>query len=191
MIAYIHGYNSSYDPTSDKVRALATIDGILPLSYDSWEEHDIILSQLSEAIKPYLDNKLTIVGCSCGGYYAALLAHQYGLPCVLVNPLIRPYVDFFGRAPQHNINYVTGEEYELSDITRYSYLGRYVPTAKYAYAPMVLLCADDDVLPHEQAAEAFKQYSPHIRPSGGHRYADFSAEIENIRGYIRACGFLS
>ena len=87
-IYYCHGFASHFDSNKDKIRALSavtivdgnTVDYTLP-------PHKVFESfQKAMAIrKDYL-----VVGTSMGGFFAAWLGTELGLPYVAINPAVTP-----------------------------------------------------------------------------------------------------
>jgi predicted esterase YcpF (UPF0227 family) len=122
MIVYLHGFNSAFNPDSDKVRALSKIDEVYPVSYNSFDSHTNILYDLLTKTR-HLENPV-FVGTSLGGFYAAALASSFGTPCVLINPLVS---GSFFRTAGETIkdvpmkNYVTGEQCVLTQPVLDSY----------------------------------------------------------------------
>lgn len=188
MIAYLHGFNSGYDRNSEKTKACAKIDDVLEIEYDSFDSHDRILEFLLNKLQPHAFD-LTVIGTSLGGYYAACVAHVLGVPSVLVNPLVSPYMDFMrfmsGDVPFEN--YVTKKSSILLDVSRDSYIGKNIPTEGYPIKPLVLISTDDEVLDARKTISAFSDHHCIIRHDRGHRFSDFSSEIPEISRYLNRC----
>ena len=89
MILYIHGFGSSGN--SNKGRILKEYFGnsqvlcptLAPNPHDAIKSLEEIISTCK---KP-----LMLAGSSLGGYYGTYLSNKYELPCVLVNPAVKPY----------------------------------------------------------------------------------------------------
>jgi predicted esterase YcpF (UPF0227 family) len=195
MIVYLHGFNSAFNPDSDKVRALSKIDEVYPLSYNSFDSHTNILYDLLTKTK-HLSNPV-FVGTSLGGFYAASLASSFGSPCVLINPLV--FGSFFRTAgaimkdvPMKN--YVTGEQSVLTQTVLDSYATLSLIDCNYEYKPLLLLDMGDELLDSYETRETLKDIvSPSsIYYSGGsHRFDHIDDALPAIQSYLNNCVYVS
>ncbi len=89
-ILNIHGYKGSSENSACLALKELGYDVISPqLDYDA-ESPENILSLLSDVLS---DSKPdVIVGTSLGGFFALLLSIESGLPSVLVNPCLMPFI---------------------------------------------------------------------------------------------------
>ncbi|MDH5425465.1 MAG: esterase [Gammaproteobacteria bacterium] len=186
MIIYIHGFNSS--PASHKAQLL------LNHFKERGREDEILIPTLSaipadaiaklkSLVEQNLSKNIALVGSSLGGYYAIWLAEHYDLSAVLVNPAVKPYEllgDYLGK----NINYYSGEEYELRpehidqlialDIERITKPQRY----------LLMLQTADEVLDYRQAEMKFCSSPQIIEEGGDHSFSTFDRHIDTIIGFF-------
>ena len=94
-IAYLHGLESSNDPTSLKIIWLKDNFNQIytpSIKYRNKESFTIIKAQIKKQKPDY------IIGSSMGGYFAYLIGANLGIPTILFNPAVigrsfEPFVD--------------------------------------------------------------------------------------------------
>jgi len=88
-ILYIHGYNGSPDGMKlERVRQAYPNSEIVALQHDSLPTHVI---ELLDPIASKLDGlKDAIIGNSLGGFWANYFSLRYGIPALLINPVVSP-----------------------------------------------------------------------------------------------------
>lgn len=195
MIVYLHGFNGAYNPSSDKIVALSKLDKIYPLSYDSFDTYDNILRDILNATK-HLEN-LVFVGTSLGGFYAANAASVLGVPCVLINPVIRgSFVQgnalFIKDIPM--TNFVTGEVNTVTQTMIDSYESLDIAKLSYEYKPLLLLDAADELLDSQHTYDYCKDIiskSSVYYPGGCHRFDHITLALPSIEGYLNNCSTVS
>ncbi len=90
-LIYLHGLDS--DPNATK--ALLTAQYAQKLGIDVIRPNlNCPPDEVISTITPLLDNNSVLIGSSLGGYFANLLSDMTGVPCVLLNPSIRPDLSF-------------------------------------------------------------------------------------------------
>ena len=117
------------------------------------------------------------IGTSLGGFYASQLASSRIVPhlkALLINPAIYPektLIKWIGK----NINFRTGEEYELTPKVIDSYRTRLDLVSEKSHdIPRIILLADhDEVLDHTETREFWKGYGDIRTFHGGHRISDY------------------
>lgn len=188
MIVYLHGFNSAYNPDSDKIVALSKLDKIYPLSYNSFDTYDNIMRSILEATS-HLKN-LVFAGTSLGGFYAANCASKLGVPCVLINPVTR------GSFIQNNAifikdvpmtNYVTGEINAVTQTMIDSYDGLDIKELDYDCKPMLLLDLGDEIIDSEDTSKHLKDIiscSSVYYPGGSHRFDHIECSLLDIEYYL-------
>jgi predicted esterase YcpF (UPF0227 family) len=188
MIVYLHGFNSAYNPNSDKIVALSKLDKIYPLSYNSFDTYTNILEYILTKTK-HLEN-LVFVGTSLGGFYAAACASALGVPCVLINPVIQ------GSFVQHTgifikdvpmINYATGEVNAVTQTMIDSYNGLDIKELHYDCKPMLLLDMADGLLDSQNTLDHLKGIISHSSvsyPGGSHRFDHIDLALPLIEYYL-------
>lgn len=89
-ILNIHGYTGSAENSACSVLRKMGYDVVSPqLDYDLMSP-DSVLDVLGQQIS---DNNIThIVGTSLGGFFGAVLSARFGVPVILVNPCLMPFV---------------------------------------------------------------------------------------------------
>jgi predicted esterase YcpF (UPF0227 family) len=195
MIVYLHGFNSAFNPASDKVRALSKIDEVHAVSYNSFDTHKNILDDLLSKTR-HLSNPI-FVGTSLGGFYAAALASAFGSPCVLINPVVSG--SFFRTAGAvikdvPMTNYVTREKSTLTQAVLDSYSDLEIAGLHYEYKPLLLLDADDELIDSQQSLNVLKgvvSNSSVYYPGGSHRFDHIDLALPSIRSYLNNCSYVS
>jgi len=192
MIVYLHGFNSAYNPNSDKILALSKLDKVYLLSYNSFDSYDNILEYISTKTK-HLEN-LVFVGTSLGGFYAAACASALGVPCVLINPVTQ------GSFVQNNgifikdipmTNYVTGEVNAVTQTMIDSYEGLDIKELHYECKPMLLLDMSDELIDSQNTYDCFKGIFSMMSicyTGGSHRFDHIDSAIPSIELYLKNKG---
>ena len=188
MIVYLHGFNSAYKPDSDKIAALSKLDKIYPLSYNSFDTYDNILNYILSETE-HLEN-LVYVGTSLGGFYAANCAAKLGVPCVLINPVVRgSFVQsnaiFIKDVPM--TNFVTGEINHVTQPMIDSYEGLDIKELDYDCKPMLLLDLDDELIDSQDTYDCFKGIFSMMSicyPGGSHRFDHIDLALPSIELYL-------
>lgn len=182
-LLYLHGFNSS--ERSHKAQVLAEQaeqhgcrkQVITPRLVWRPEEAMAQLRQLIES----LNGPITLVGSSLGGYYATYLSEQFGLPAVLINPAVRPYLLLEGFLGTQKNPY-TGEEYVLThkqmdelkamDVEN-------VTAARY----WLMVQEGDEVLDFQQALEKYPSAKLTLETGGDHSFMGFERFLDDILRY--------
>ena len=195
MIVYLHGFNSAYNPYSDKIAALSKLDNVYPLSYDSFDTYDNILDDILTKTK-HLEN-LVFVGTSLGGFYAANASSVLGVPCVLINPVV------LGSFVQNNAlfikdvpmtNFVTGAVNTVTQTMIDSYESLDVAQLNYEYKPLLLLDAADELIDSQYTYNHCKDIiskSSACYPGGSHRFDHIDLALPSIESYLNNCSTVS
>ena len=195
MIVYLHGFNSAFNPDSDKIKALSKLDEVYPLSYDSFDSHCNILYDILDKTK-HLD-KLVFVGTSLGGLYAAVCASSLGVPCVIINPVtrgsfIQKKAAFFKDFPI--TNYVTGEIKHVTQSMIDSYEGLDIKELNYECKPMLLLDMADELIDPQNTLDYLKSIvssSSVYNEGGSHRFDHIELALPSIQYYINNFSIVS
>jgi predicted esterase YcpF (UPF0227 family) len=155
MILYIHGYNSTGEETSRKIRE-GTDKQVIIVQYP-FENADQSFETIKSKIEEYLSEDIILVGSSLGGFWANYFAERFNLRVVLINPAIHPSQ--------------TLKKYQ-KDTEKY---------AKYEHIPVkgihrsIILGLSDEVISPKDTIEYYdKSYSQlYLFPHEGHRFNDF------------------
>jgi len=99
-ILYLHGYNSRFDPTTDKMKELSVLGEVVGISIDYNKTKTVIENALSD-----MPNDIDIlVGTSMGGWLSNKLGTLTDLPYVSINPAINPNHLLELKLPEFDIN---------------------------------------------------------------------------------------
>lgn len=143
-------------------------------------------------------DKVVLVGSSLGGYFATLLSDMTGVPCVLLNPSIRPDISFrrfltehFDGKPLANetVIYTTtgGWAIKYQDL---AWFEQHRLTVKYPHRVSVLLKMGDELLDSHATAAFYQQQGASVitQAGGDHRMSDFADNVamvvERARSYL-------
>lgn len=189
-LLYIHGFNSS--ELSHKAMVLRNaldakglVDCFLAPRL-SWQPARAI-DQLEHLIEAKLEQGITLVGSSLGGFYACYLAEKYRIKAILVNPAVKaPELLTHLIGPQHNP--YTEEDYVLSleHMAELEALVIKKPTPEQYW---LMLQEGDEVLDYRDALQAFPEVARLTHEQGGdHRFTNFerfSQEILEFSGILK------
>jgi uncharacterized protein len=85
---YCHGFGSHFDPAKDKVAILASLAPVHGITVDYTRPPAEVFAHYAAFLQ---DGRATlIVGTSMGGFFAAWLGSELGLPFLAINPAIAP-----------------------------------------------------------------------------------------------------
>lgn len=88
QIMYCHGFASNFDPNKDKVKALSSVAPVFGLTVDYTQHPMDVFAAFAETLVEQPSS--LIVGTSMGGFFAAWLGSELGLPFVAINPAVTP-----------------------------------------------------------------------------------------------------
>lgn len=169
---YIHGLQTK--APSSKVRFLKNCFPSIPVVAPSHTGRaPSTANQLESALKETqikYGSKVLLIGASLGGFWANWLAEKYLLPCILINPSVKP---------THTLKRCIGEQVQgtkwlESDVVDYSAFESKSPKP---INRQLLLAKDDQVIDYRIALEFFDQKAQiHVFDSGGHRFT----QVEEI-----------
>jgi len=111
QILYCHGWGSGFDPSKEKVRALAKVGPVDGITIDYTSHPQKAFERYAAQLK--LRPEALVVGTSLGGFYAAWLGAELGHPFIAINPSIVPsrtLRSYIGKG----VNYL-GEPFELTE----------------------------------------------------------------------------
>jgi predicted esterase YcpF (UPF0227 family) len=87
-ILYVHGFGSHYNPTHKKIIALETLGTVIGIDVDYCKGYEFVFEKVQSAVN--IDAIDVIVGTCMGGYMAAQVGTQIGVPFVSLNPIVAP-----------------------------------------------------------------------------------------------------
>jgi hypothetical protein len=188
MLIYLHGFNSS--PDSFKANLLKHhletsgrggefLCPKLPWQFSAAAA--LIDSSLCSSGK----SSVALVGSSLGGYYATYFAEKYGLPAVLINPAVYPYLSLRNYLGVQT-NLYTGETYVLraEHIEELKALEVKRITRPERY--LLLTRTGDEVLDYREAVEKFAGSSQLVIDGGDHAFRDFARYVQRVADFADA-----
>ena len=179
-VLYLHGFNSS--PVSAKARQFtafcaqhAQVDVGVPQLPHHPAEALALLRELVEARSPAL-----IIGSSLGGFYATILAEQYGMRAALINPAVAPCRQLGEEFLGQQRNLYTGEEYEFTRGHAAALEAMTPESLKHPQRFLVLLQTGDQVLDYRIAADFYQRSHVVVTEGGSHDFDNFSDVLPQI-----------
>jgi predicted esterase YcpF (UPF0227 family) len=174
-ILYCHGFASNFNPDKDKVRALSTLAPVDGVTVDYTMMPNAIFDDFAKAMTAR-QNSL-IIGTSMGGFFAAWLGSELGLPFVAINPAIAPAKSlqkYIGGGSTH-----FGEPFVLSSdvVEAYSDL-----EFRLDGHGIIALDLGDEVIDARKTVQAVKNRLQLITFHGGsHRFDHMNALVPLIK----------
>ena len=174
-ILYCHGFASNFDPAKEKVRALSTLAPVDGVTVDYTLPPSQVFAAFSGAI--VAPKNTLIVGTSMGGFFAAWLGCELGLPFIAINPAITPanaLRKYIGVGPTHY-----GTTFDLKQEVTDAYSG--LPFRADGDG-IVVLDLGDEVIDAHATITALKNRIPLITfPGGSHRFDHMHAFLPEIQ----------
>lgn len=174
-ILYIHGFGSRFKPQSDKVKSLSSLGIVHGVDIDYTDSRSVITQQLKDIIIQK-DIEL-LVGTSMGGYFSAELGRSFGLPYVMINPVMNPSVsldkyigegvDYYGR-PYH-LEESTVEEYDQMMLENQHGL--------------LLLDKGDELIDYRETERLLPDTQTLVFEGGSHRFDHINESLGTIQHY--------
>lgn len=173
-ILYIHGFGSSFDPNSKKVTALKTLGNVYGIDID-WTLHSEV--NIKKILKRIIEvDADLLVGTSMGGWGAATVGSDCGIPFVAINPVTNP-AESLKKYIGKGLNYDNETEYNLTLETVESYR----PIAQTGYG-LILLDEGDDVISAHNTSELLNStYRINMFKGGSHRFEHIDDSIPLIK----------
>ena len=187
---YIHGFNSS--PQSKKACLIADylqegafdVDYHIPeLSYSPSQAIATLEQAIETCLSSSAESAIGLVGSSMGGFYGTWIAEKYGLPLVLVNPAIRPYIllkDYLGE----NENIYTGEKYTFTqdsiEVLKQLDVDPLTKPERY----LLLTQQGDELLDYKEGVEKYRNSRQIVQPEGSHGFDGFETQLPEIMAFL-------
>ena len=186
MIIYIHGFASSgFGSKAEKFKEYFD-EGIITISLPTIPNLAInTLEQLIEAFVS-IDEEVSLIGSSLGGFYALYLANKYDLKAVLINPAVNPWgtldryegVDFV-------TNYYDNSRFEFTKGHIKSLKNYEVDYIKNPQNFITLLQEEDEVLDYSVAALKLEETELIIEEGGNHSFDGIERYFRKINSFFR------
>lgn len=183
---YIHGFNSAFDSSSEKVRHLSRMGNVRGIDYDSCESCLKIFKKLASEIS--IQDEIIFVGTSLGGFWAAEMGRRFSAPSVVINPSVEPRVSLRKYIGAQFTNHVTGESKTLSQGSVLSYEKRLdEQMEQYTFLPLVLLDMGDEVIDSHTTQKLLEDFPMTCFKGGSHRFDHMEAALDEIERYVNHC----
>lgn len=190
-IIYLHGLDSN--PNANKActtKQVANQYGIPVVVPDL----NIPPTQVVQKVQALINKDSMLIGSSLGGYFANLLSDMTGVPCILLNPSIRPDVSFKRFLVDKNLQNLDSDSiiYETYDGWQivYSDLAWFESnrlTVKNPSKITVLLTMGDELL-DACATKAFydnKGVAVHAFDGGDHRISNYDSYVNDVISWAK------
>ena len=170
-IYYIHGWGSSPKGSTAQAIKHAFPDETFEAPHINYEDDPDKIKALIDKIgqRAKSDHDAIVVGSSAGGFWADYLGAVYGVKTVLINPSLKPSMNF----KKYNLP----TEY----LDKYSKLEKMV--AKHPRHHMTAFSGEkDDIVPTKHVTSRYP--NPTILKDEGHRLSNLSPVIKRIKSLI-------
>lgn len=160
-IVYIHGWGSSPNGDSsillgNAIRAVYGDDSYYALAYsqkDAYESFDDLRMQLDIIIDAYGNDGVIIVTSSLGGFWGLYFSRYYKVPCILINPSLKPWETLSRYGAMNLDNYKSFQVEVIRDEVQ----------------RVVILGINDDIVDPKFAMESFEGKATISKIVMGHR----------------------
>ena len=169
MIIYIHGFASSSH--SNKVTLLKNHFQDV-VAFDLSYVPELAIKQLEEFIDLHINENITLVGSSLGGFYSIYLADKYNLKVVLINPSIHPEKTLRQYIDRSVKNYSTDEGF-IFKAEYIEQLKKLKTTTFNSSNTLLLLQKGDDVIDYTEALAFLPQAKSIVESGGSHQFENF------------------
>lgn len=177
-IIYLHGFNSAGNSNSEKIQKLESIGEVIFINYDSFIDYNSLKKNIrQQVLDVYLntDEDIILCGTSLGGFWAAEISKDTGIPAILINPAVNPRETLSKHLGIKMSNHVTGEINILQPSVVTSY-----PTIPESGYFLVLLDEGDNVIDAFKTEKYFKKNTVHVFKNGSHRFEHMTQAIPFI-----------
>lgn len=185
-LLYLHGFNSS--PESHKACQLRRwitnyhpdINLLIPqLPY---YPHQVIML-LHQIFTAQRSQKMGVIGASLGGFFATWFSQYYGVPAVVINPLVKP-TDYLKPYLGQEYNMRCGEviqlnQQHLTDFAAYEIANLHSPNLLWLLAQQ-----GDEVLSYQLATNYYAECRQTLEPGGCHNFIGFVKYLPQIIQFL-------
>ena len=189
MILNIHGFRS-WGANAKAAFLRETFPGVKVVSPTLPLPPRDALAVLEASVKGSGEPLEMIVGSSLGGFYAYVLCCRYGVPSVLLNPAVVPFIHLAGAVGPVK-NAYTGEPGTWTAADCLALKELFCETAYRAENRFVhaFVTQDDEVLEPRLARDFFRYHGTLVElPWGTHRFEGLERISENVREIYAATG---
>lgn len=184
MIIFIHGFGSHGEGSKAvALRAFCKQNGIPFIAPSLSSIPDLAIQTLEELIEAFqVNEKVSLIGSSLGGYYTMYLSHKYNLPCVLINPAVYSYKTLF-RALGFPPNFYDQSTYEWTQ-NHLEMLQKYEVKEYRGKNALLMVQTEDEVLDYREAVEKLSQATMIIEEGGDHGFKGFDRHFQTIVDFL-------
>ena len=187
LLIYIHGFNSS--PLSQKAEKTRRyiLEHRLPIDFMAPALPDCpddVYDTLRALIQQQGSRTMALIGSSMGGFFATVLAAEFDLFAVLVNPAVMPH-RLIRAYLGDNINPYTGAHYRLTERHLQTLKNLTPPQPLHPHKLWLLVQTGDETLDYRDAVEYYRDCPQRIIDGGNHRFENFAQEIPAILAFLR------
>lgn len=189
-LIYIHGFNSS--PKAYKANLLLDflrtrhreVRFCAPeLPFDPQRAMQLLDTLICQLMTEFGARRVGLVGSSLGGYYGAYFAERYGVPMVLVNPSVEPYVTLT-RYLGENVNVHTGERYCLTAQHAEVLKTYQVEALSRPEDYLLMVQTADETLDYRKAVAKYCYCRQIIETGGNHGFDGFANYFDELIGFL-------
>lgn len=169
-IVYIHGWGSSpQSQTALDIKKSFPDEIFICPHIDHSQDPDIIRHQMDDLGKKLMQRDAIVVGSSAGGFWADYIGCIYGIKTVLINPSLRPELNFR--------KYNLPEEY----YEKYKRIKAYIKN--HSRHHMVAFAGEkDDVVPMSHVQTYYK--NPIVLKGEGHRLSNLDPVVKMVQSMV-------
>lgn len=190
MILYLHGFRSSPDSYKAKVVGKALTEKGLAARWvapqlppSPAKAIALCNSLIQEAQLSNPAEELVVVGSSLGGYYAYVLAEQWGCKAALFNPAVQAPRDLATQVGEHT--YYHSDAPFMFKAEYLEELKQMHPAAATQLSRYYLLAASgDEVLNHQEMLETFAGSQGLLIFGSDHSISDFDLYLSPVLHFI-------
>lgn len=180
-LLYIHGFASS--ARSAKAQVLRRhFDEVYAPSLSHIPT--LAMETLEEFIRALPSDRTSaplLVGSSLGGYYALYLSQRFGLPAVLINPVVK-LAKPLDRVVGTNSHYFDGSHFEFT-AGHLESLGRYACPNPATDNLLLMVQLGDELIDHRATLDLLPGARLDIEEGGSHGYENFESKMALIRRF--------
>jgi len=188
VVLYVHGFASSgLGRKADLLRGHYAERGVPFLAPSLSHIPELALSTLEDFITAFGAERVRLVGASLGGFYATYLSAHYGVPAVLINPVM---------ALENVHMHLLGLQRHAFDGSRFECTARHFETLQHYAARMkelgnsrvmLLLQAGDEVVDHRKTLARFDGLPAAqilLEEGGSHLFDDLESKLGAIDAFL-------
>jgi len=191
-LLYLHGFNSS--PASYKAQALQSymhghgLDAQLSIPEIKPVPAEAHLQLVTEydRMQQHFEH-VAVAGSSLGGFYATVLAEQFGCHAVLINPAVRPHI-LLEKYLGENVNYHNAVYWQLEPVHIEQLRAMEVETITAPERYLVMLQTGDQTLDYRDAAAKYAACPMLVEQGGDHSFSGFEQHIPRL---LEFCDIIS